>query len=787
MKPAWPKRVPRKRRSDLGVTKAKSADPVNAVPASRDVTSLKWPAHRESRTDKRPRLEDRQPACTPASRPPELVDDRFGHPWPLSRRIAAGRTHKRLRHLAELHLFSPPTSFVQGVTAAPGVSATYAGLPVFIIGVFTRRGVRMADVLTLEQLPHDATTSEVETVYRARKLDIHSCKVSALTEIGNIQYRPLSSKRKDGWVRFAAAGADDRAASCSAAQLARSLRASACTFNDNANTSDLCLQVSAVLPLAAREHVASTEHEGHRHTVAVRADVRYGLQFVLAMPLPIQVDCRPWRCVTCMQMVISRAFSVLPSDMQAKLPDVLYCRPTAQERECFFTRSFLLWATELFASTLNSRALRRSIIDYFTTNCLALAGGVRGLWFISAVPRPNMLRHMLCLALESYLPGLVTYMKKSIHVFSGSARKYDGNYKMAARVAIVGRDAETRRWRLTRPYTVLHGFNGIDGALLTPVTLGRAEAWADIKAELEKLEDEVEANRIEAGLPMQAIPPVSHSTDTYGKHRLKLHRLYQQKYCHLNMSVCAPTPRSNAIGAVTTEGDSGVCPTVITGEPCHEVIAFRALVSPSANDCVIMLKDHECAMSRLSAVPAPSIPLSVASELPRDLQSSAHFLLRAAVRRSADESRALLRAHPDATAEVKCFLEQPFVDKSSTWKTRFHVIPPCGTFLRLGRFFGATLHSSVAFFNYKDRLAHELALLALSMLVSGSTMLVTSIMILFVTFSLLFYSDFCFLQRHYNASKSKLLQYCYNPVIAMLQRHQQGIHNATTMLVRGAA
>ena len=35
---------------------------------------------------------------------------------------------------------------------APGVSAIYAGLPVFIIGVFTRRGVRMADVLTLEGL-----------------------------------------------------------------------------------------------------------------------------------------------------------------------------------------------------------------------------------------------------------------------------------------------------------------------------------------------------------------------------------------------------------------------------------------------------------------------------------------------------------------------------------------------------------------------------------------------------------------------------------------------------------
>ena len=100
---------------------------------------------------------------------------------------------------------------------------------------------------------------------------------------------------------------------------------------------------------------------------------------------------------------------------------------------------------------------------------------------------------MLCLALESYLPGLVAYIKKSIHVYSGSARKYDGHFKLASRVATVGRDSDTGRWQLTHPSSMLHGFVAVDGALLTPVALGRAEDWPGIEEELDALEDEVMA------------------------------------------------------------------------------------------------------------------------------------------------------------------------------------------------------------------------------------------------------------------------------------------------------
>eukprot|EP00973_Karenia_brevis_P056617 7876742-Karenia_brevis.AAC.1 len=121
-------------------------------------------------------------------------------------------------------------------------------------------------------------------------------------------------------------------------------------------------------------------------------------------------------------------------------------------------------------------------------NSLALAGGIRGLWFMSSVPRAAALRRIVAVALESYLPKLVAEIQKSVHVYSGSAIKHDGHYDIASRIVTVGKDS-SGRWKLTRPFSVIHGFTGIDGALLEPVFPGRTEDWVDIKARLDKLVD----------------------------------------------------------------------------------------------------------------------------------------------------------------------------------------------------------------------------------------------------------------------------------------------------------
>ena len=71
------------------------------------------------------------------------------------------------------------------------------------------------------------------------------------------------------------------------------------------------------------------------------------------------------------------------------------------------TRLFLLHLVETFHEQFNSRALRRALVDMYVANSLALDGGLRGLWFVSAVPRTEMLRRIVAYALESYLPGLI--------------------------------------------------------------------------------------------------------------------------------------------------------------------------------------------------------------------------------------------------------------------------------------------------------------------------------------------------------------------------------------------
>jgi hypothetical protein len=123
----------------------------------------------------------------------------------------------------------------------------------------------------------------------------------------------------------------DRVAKGSASLLARRLRDSRRSFTGRVDVLDRCFRVVAVVPVAAEEHAASTEQLGHRHSVMVRADVQYGLLFVLDLPLPLQFDCRSCRCLTCLRNGVSKSWSVSCDDIHAKFPEVLRCRAALTE------------------------------------------------------------------------------------------------------------------------------------------------------------------------------------------------------------------------------------------------------------------------------------------------------------------------------------------------------------------------------------------------------------------------------------------------------------------------
>ena len=90
-----------------------------------------------------------------------------------------------------------------------------------------------------------------------------------------------------------------------------------------------------------------------------------------------------------------------------------------------------------------------------------------------------------------------------------------GFWELAQRIVVTHTCERTERKIWTHPYTVLHGFTGIGGALLQPVSPGVAESWAGIEATRHVLVDDLMRNRLAAQLPQKAIAPVSHPTDSY--------------------------------------------------------------------------------------------------------------------------------------------------------------------------------------------------------------------------------------------------------------------------------
>ena len=184
-RPKWPARPPRVVRSEAGIQKSTCAHPSSAVPA---VSLLKGRLHGKPRTNAAVVCDGREtrPARTPASQDgivSDGVDERHGLPMSLSHRLMAGRTPARLRHLASMHLFHKPEPLHEAVQPGPGVSATLFGQPVYIVSVFTRRGVAMADVL-----PVDRRMSGGEVTFTSSARSVTSCQQTDLAAVGAQQF-----------------------------------------------------------------------------------------------------------------------------------------------------------------------------------------------------------------------------------------------------------------------------------------------------------------------------------------------------------------------------------------------------------------------------------------------------------------------------------------------------------------------------------------------------------------------------------------------------------------------
>ena len=233
------------------------------------------------------------------------------------------------------------------------------------------------------------------------------------------------------------------------------------------------------------------------------------------------------------------------SDIRRHFPDVLISHQK-KSRKVMFSPRFLLLILGKFSETFNANAVKRFVLDLYLANSIYINRADKALYAVESLPRKFALRSILRDALLSYLPALVRHVEKHVHVYSGSAIRGDGHFKLASRILPKER------------INVVYGWIGIDGALLRPPAAMAGEPWPDIRPHLEELVVDIISHRKEAGLPGKACCPAFHATDSYGKHRLKLRSLYS-RLLPVSLRPVSNTPKGPA---QSVETDAEACPTL---------------------------------------------------------------------------------------------------------------------------------------------------------------------------------------------------------------------------------
>lgn len=117
-----------------------------------------------------------------------------------------------------------------------------------------------------------------------------------------------------------------------------------------------------------------------------------------------------------------------------------------------FSPRFLLLILGKFSETFNANAVKRFVLDLYLANSIYINRADKALYAVESLPRKFALRSILRDALLSYLPALVRHVEKHVHVYSGSAIRGDGHFKLASRILPKER------------INVVYGWIGIDGA-----------------------------------------------------------------------------------------------------------------------------------------------------------------------------------------------------------------------------------------------------------------------------------------------------------------------------------
>ena len=171
-----------------------------------------------------------------------------------------------------------------------------------------------------------------------------------------------------------------------------------------------------------------------------------------------------------------------------------------------FTKKLLLYLVQSFYERLNMRSVRRGLVEHYANNILALNVASPASELLRSIPQSGTLAALLVSGMERFLQdpwtALLTFyvsqdnqlnvhgiaplavliilfcpvskekvknVQEGVHIYCGSILRGDGHHRIARRVV---KHVDGKR---TRPWNVLLGWVGVDGALLAPPSLSASE------------------------------------------------------------------------------------------------------------------------------------------------------------------------------------------------------------------------------------------------------------------------------------------------------------------------
>lgn len=265
----------------------------------------------------------------------------------LVSRLAAGRTVQNLLEAMGSRLFVPSTSPSSSGQLVPkkGLFASIDGDDVFVLAVFTRHRVPLADVIPVRPMPG-------KELFRAKLNETRTCKQAELINVG-VHYHAVRRPSDRARTKLVFKRAEPHGETFHESTMRHlafehylgALNAQG-TPAEPASVQPVGLptvEPRQLLPSTLRAHLGVFAARNEPHCAWPRSDEK-AVGFVLDLPLPIPFDDRGYVCTTCKndpRVQHSPVYRLDDDDIRLEFPGALVHR-THRSKAVYMSKRFLV-------------------------------------------------------------------------------------------------------------------------------------------------------------------------------------------------------------------------------------------------------------------------------------------------------------------------------------------------------------------------------------------------------------------------------------------------------------